>query len=296
LTLDTVSVSPDPIVGTNTATLTVTLTEPAPAGGLEIDLYHSGSTFIPPFVIVPEGEISADVPVETELEMPGSSIGTPLEGRHLATIRRVWLGVIAPAANFVESFTLATSRTAGGNLVTATVTLYEPAGEGGAEIALESDNLAVGTVPASVTVSEGNTVVTFDIDTDAVVSPADVNVRASYLDANQKARLTVVPTEPTVSLESVSFEWNRVLGPGDTIGTVTLSSAAPAGGIVVTLGGSRAGLATVPASVTVPEGETSADFTITTQFPDYHARYILVTATYDGLVRSAPLQIYDFSE
>src|SRR4029079_17433831 len=49
-------------------------------------------------------------------------------------------------------------------------------------------------------------------------------------------------------------------------GTVRLSSAAPAGGTVVSLGSNLPGVATMPSSVTVGAGPTSATFTITT-FP-----------------------------
>jgi hypothetical protein len=59
-----------------------------------------------------------------------------------------------------------------------------------------------------------------------------------------------------------------VLGGFDATGTVTLSATAPSGGIVVALGGSRAGLATVSASVTVAQGKTAVTFTITTVHPD----------------------------
>jgi trimeric autotransporter adhesin len=289
LTLESVSVSPEEVIGSNPATFTVTLTEPAPAGGLEVDLYHTSIATMAPFVVVPEGEISASVPVET-FTHPNGVLSAPLEGYHLGTARRVWIQVLAPPANYVTSLTFAESPTAGGNLVTATVTLDSAAGAGGAVIALESDNLAVATVPATVTVLEGNTTATFDVDTDAVVQPADAVIRATYNDVIARKVLTVVPTPSTVALESLSFEWSTVVGGNDATATVTLSDVAPAGGITITLGGSRAGLATVPATVTVPAGESSATFTVTTQHWD-RIRYARVTAAYDNLVRSADLKM-----
>ena len=53
-------------------------------------------------------------------------------------------------------------------------------------------------------------------------------------------------------------------GVGST-GTVTLSSAAPAGGAVVTLASSNTNAATVPASVTVAADATTKTFAITDQ-------------------------------
>ena len=286
ITLESISLSPTEVVGSNPATLTVNLTEPAEEGGLEVNLYGFGAV-LPPFVVVPEGESSVEIPIETSVvdEITEAYIGAS----HGATELFETLTINPPSGNFA-TLTLATSRTAGGNLVTATLTLDEPAVAGGATIALESDNPAVATVPASVTIDEDETTTTFDIDTDAVVAPADVMIGAAYNGVNRNERLTVVPTEGTVSLVSLELDWPSASHGNPIDATVTLSGEAPVGGIVVTLGGSRAGIATVPASVTVPEGETSATFTITTEEPD-HAPFILVTATYDGLVRSQLLQV-----
>ncbi len=287
ITLDSISLSPTELAGSNSATLTVNLTEPAEEGGLEVNLYGFFGAVVPPFVVVPEGESSVEIPVETSVvdEVTEAYVGAS----HGATQLFEILTINPPAGNFA-SLTLATSRTAGGNLVTATLTLDEPAAAGGAVITLESDTPAVATVPASVTIDEDETTTTFDIDTDAVVAPADVMIRAAYNGVSRKERLTVVPTEATISLVSLELDWPSTSHGNPIDATVTLSEAAPAGGIVVTLGGSRAGIATVPASVTVPEGETSATFTITTEEPN-HAPFILVTATYDSLVRSQLLQV-----
>jgi hypothetical protein len=286
ITLASISLSPAELVGSNPATLTVNLTEPADVGGLEVNLYGFGAG-VPPFVVVPEGESSVAVPVETSVvdEVTEAYVGA----QHGATQLFETLTINPPSGNFA-TLTLATPRTAGGNLVTATLTLDEPAGAGDAVIALASDTPAVASVPASVTIDEGETTTTFDVDTDAVVAPADVMIRATYNGVIRNERLTVVPTEATISLVSLELDYPSASHENPMDGTVTLSEAAPSGGIVVMLGGSRAGIATVPASVTVPEGETSARFTITTEEVP-NAPFILVTATYDGLVRSQLLQV-----
>ena len=77
-------------------------------------------------------------------------------------------------------------------------------------------------------------------------------------------------------------------GAGST-GTVTLTSAAPAGGAVVTLA-SNMNAATVPASVTVAAEATTATFAITT-----HAvaavTAVTITATYSGVAKTATLTV-----
>jgi len=73
-------------------------------------------------------------------------------------------------------------------------------------------------------------------------------------------------------------------------GTVTLSAAAPAGGAVVTLKSSKAFSASVPASVTVAAGATTANFQITTHYSN--AQNIpVITATYKGSSQTANLTV-----
>lgn len=289
LTLESVSVSPSTVVGSNEATLTVTLTEAAPAGGVDVELRRSGSlvTHVP-YVTVPEGQTSVTVGVTTAVVAGPETVN--LRATHAVTTRGAYLTITPAEGNHVASFTLAAPSAVGGDPVTGTITLADVAGSGGVTISLTSSNTAAATVPSSVTVSEGNTTASFDIDTEAVTQSVDVNIRTSYNDIHRSARLTIVPSAQTVALESVSID-SGVVGDFDATGMVTLSAAAPSGGIVVALGGSRAGLATVPASITIAQGQTTATFTITTVRP-LATSEVLVTAQYDGLVRTALLTIF----
>ncbi len=284
LTLDSIGVSPSTVVGTNGATLTVTLTAPALAGGLPVEISRNWDPAFsyPLYVVVPEGETTASVPVTTTL-VEETSIGY-FNARHVVTSREAELTIEPPSGNFITSLSLASPRAVGGDLVTATIALDDDAPSGGAEVTLTSSAPSVAAVPASVTVGQGNDSITFDVDTDAVTEAGDVWITATYNGVTQRVRLTVVPTSPTVTLESLSVPEYVARGESLT-GSVTLSSAAPSGGITVTLTGSRAGIATVPASVTVPFGETSAEFTITTNASSPVNRGVHVTATLETLVR-----------
>jgi hypothetical protein len=70
-----------------------------------------------------------------------------------------------------------------------------------------------------------------------------------------------VPPFNTGGLKSVAVSASNIVGGNSTTGTVTLGLAAPAGGLVVNLGSNNVS-ATVPGSVTVPAGKTSATFPI----------------------------------
>lgn len=92
-----------------------------------------------------------------------------------------------------------------------------------------------------------------------------------------------------VSLLSVSASPVSVTGGTASSGTVTLSGAAPTGGISVSLSSNKSS-ATVPSSVTVAAGSTAASFTITTQSVA-STTSVTVTASYNGASKTAALTI-----
>jgi hypothetical protein len=65
-------------------------------------------------------------------------------------------------------------------------------------------------------------------------------------------------------LQTVSLNPSTVVGGNPSQGTVTLNAPAPSGGAVVTLSSSNTAVATVPPSVTVAAGNTTATFSVTT--------------------------------
>ena len=89
-------------------------------------------------------------------------------------------------------------------------------------------------------------------------------------------------------LASLTLEAAEVLGGGVVGGQVTLESPATAGGAAVGLSSSNPAAASVPTSVTVPEGETSASFSVTTSAVALPTQ-VEVTGTSGGLTRTATL-------
>jgi hypothetical protein len=73
-------------------------------------------------------------------------------------------------------------------------------------------------------------------------------------------------------------------------GQVTLTALAPAGGIVITLGSSDTAIATVPASVNIPQGGNFATFTVSTR-PVSAATAVTITGSHGGNTRSATLTV-----
>ncbi|MCX7993793.1 MAG: S8 family serine peptidase [Fimbriimonadales bacterium] len=96
------------------------------------------------------------------------------------------------------------------------------------------------------------------------------------------------PTQPT--LDTLSLNPTTVVGGNSVTGTVTLTSAAPSGGFVVNLSSSNAAVASVPSSVTVPAGATSANFTVSTAAVSSSTN-VTITASAGGVSRTATLTV-----
>ncbi|HEY6194098.1 MAG TPA: hypothetical protein VI504_03575 [Candidatus Eisenbacteria bacterium] len=95
---------------------------------------------------------------------------------------------------------------------------------------------------------------------------------------------------PNATLSAVSLNPASVTGGTSSAGTITLTAAAPSGGLVVKLASNRTTVARVPASVTVAAGASSAAFTATTSAVTA-ATSATITATLGGAVRSATLAV-----
>ncbi len=149
-------------------------------------------------------------------------------------------------------FRLSSPFTVGGKSVTATLTLASPAPSGGMVFTLSSDDPTAATVPPSLTVPQGATSRTFTVT--AMIVP---DWRAPILTATSGA-LTLRNT-----LEVDPMLADLVANPGSATSnqnvtfTVLLNAAAPKKGVVVQLISKNPAIV-LPASVTVPSGQTSA--------------------------------------
>lgn len=176
----------------------------------------------------------------------------------------------------------------GGQSATGSVNLTGAAPGGGATISLSSANAAA-SVPSSVTVPAAASSATFPVTTSSVSSSSIGNISASHNGVTKSATVTVNP-QPAAALAALSLNPTTVRGGNLAVGTVTLTAAAPTGGLVVSLLSSNAGKAAVPSTVTVLAGSTTATFNITTAAV---SRKIVVTisASRAGITKSASLAI-----
>jgi hypothetical protein len=206
-----------------------------------------------------------------------------------STTRRFTPGA-APAAPALSAITVNPSSVVGGNGSTGTVTLSAAAPSGGATVALTSSNSGAATVPTSVTVVAGVTSASFAVTTATVTASTAVTLTASYNGTTRTTPLTVTPVPAAASLQAVSVNPTSMIGGATSQGTLTLTSAAPAGGAVVTLTSSNTGVAVVPGSVTVAAGTTSATFAATTSAVSASTP-VAITAAHNGVTRTATLTV-----
>lgn len=195
----------------------------------------------------------------------------------------------AAGAPSLSALSVSPTSVIGPASATGTAALTAAAPTGGAVVSLSSSNTGAATVPASVTVPAGATSATFTVATVAVSASASVTLTGAYGGASRSATLTVAPVPPPASLNTLTLSPASVTGGSASQGTVTLTSAAPAGGAIVSLSSSAAA-ASVPATVTVAAGATSATFTVATTTVTASTG-VTISAVLAGLTRTAGVTV-----
>ena len=279
------------MVGGASATGRVVLSAAAPAGGAVVTLTSdSPSVTVPASVTIPADAVAVIFPVTTSSVTATTAVTiTASFGGNPQSIR---LNVSPPQAGPVlAGVTVTPTSVAGLTTATATVTLSGPAPAGGAAVFVTHDSLALDQdlLGINVIVPAGATSATFTVGTYKVSVPMVASIIATYGGVTQTAMLTVNPTTaPTLS--TLSLNPASVTGGTSSTGTVTLTAPAPAGGMVVTLASNNTAAATVPASVTVAAGATSATFTVTTNAVTASTA-VAISATAGVVTRSATLTV-----
>ena len=119
-----------------------------------------------------------------------------------------------------------------------------------------------------------------------ILNPAFSLLTASDFEVIQ---LGWTPPSGAAALSGVSASPNAVVGGNPSTGTVSLTSAAPSGGAVVSLG-SASSAVTVPGSVSVSQGATSATFAIATSTVTTQTLATL-SATYSGVTKTTTVTV-----
>ena len=284
-TLSSIRCVPASVSGGSSSTCTATLLGTAPAGGASVSLSaNNPAVSVPGAVSVPAGASSVTVSVST------TSVATTQS----ATITASYAGVLQTASLSVQPPTISSHRCApatvlGGSSSTCTVTLSGAAPTGGSVVSLSSINSAV-TVPASLTIPGGVASATFSASTIPVAVSQSAAVTASFSGASQTALVAVVPAIPVTGLQcNLPGGTSFIPSLSSAVCTITLASPALASQPVAL--SSSAAYLTVPASVIVPAGAVSANFTINAGAITTGMN-ATITATTGGVSKALTLSVF----
>ncbi len=276
----------------------VTLAGPAPAGGQIINLlpcFQDGVPTLdleplPSSFVVPEGQTTAVFSFTTNNRFlsTGGQFWTRIYAND-GTVNRFAL-LKVDMQPFLTSFTIPSPVT-GGTSVTGNVAVdCEPWPSGGPVISLISSNPAVLTVPATVTMPQGLSVpaTSFPVTTTQVTTATVVPVTASINGSSMTVNVTVLPAPP-VTLTGFSVSQEVVAGYPYT-GSVTFSGPVPFGGATVSLVSDTPAVVSVPATLSVLQGQAGISFSgVTGAVTSGVTAHI--TATYNGVSLTAPIAV-----
>jgi len=314
-----------PVHGGWEAEMTVTLSKPAPetnpdrrCRGVHV-LAESSQPAIAPVPValcIQPGETTESFEIRTL----GVATDTPvtISARYLDfPARTATLDVLAPAVDRIE---LAVATAAGGDTLDAVLHFTgPPPASPPIKAYLGSTDPAVATVPTTVTLPPNATTVPFKILVHPVAEDTELRIRASRdplpiappqggsgggikgaLAAAQQVAILTTDIK-SVEIEVLPAELERVdVSSGINFPShvgVVLDGQAPAGGAVVQLSSERPDLVPAPASITIPEGSSSASAEMQLGIPSGDQASVKVTGTYRGVTRSDDFTVekHDFT-
>jgi hypothetical protein len=166
------------------------------------------------------------------------------------------------------------------------VTLNSIAGGGGAVVTFTNSHPGVVNMPANVTVPAGSSTVTFTVSSNPVSTDTIVTLTATRGTYTRELLVVVRP----ITIRSVSLNPNNVVGGTPSTGTIVFDPPIPDGGATINLSSTNPAVASVPATINVPGGATSANFTVTTT-PTSSTQNARITASFGASSASADLTV-----
>src|SRR6266700_3894325 len=248
------------------------------------------------------GTYTGSVTVSISDATSGATIYYTTDGSTPTSSSAVYTG----ALTFTQTTTLkamaAASRMTNSGVASATYTIQQ-------QVATPTFSLGGGTYTGSVTVSisdatsgatiyyttNGSTPTTSSAVYTGALTFTQTTTLKAMAAASGMANSGVASATYTVqqpSLTSLTLNPSTVVGGllGSSTGTVTLSGPAPSGGAVVSLSSSNPSVASVPASVTVPAGATSATFKVNTSLV-LISTTVTISGSYNNTTQSATLNV-----
>jgi hypothetical protein len=268
------SLSNESVVGGTSVNATVTLQSAAPPGGTTVRLVSSDPSIVrpPPTVFIPSGATDVDLTIPTSAVSVATRViietGTEIDGYRAP---QTWL-TVTPSGSpqpppSLSSLTLSSPTVLAGGTVTATLRLTSPAPAGGAVVRLQGSMEGQVIVPQSVTIPAGSISATFTTSpAPETPFPRWVFIQGSYgTSGGLQARiLEIDPAPGPATLLAIGPASQDLIGGNSGRASVALVIPAPPGGGVVSLTTDNPSIIHVPATVTIPGGNSASSFAIGT--------------------------------
>lgn len=254
-------------------------------------------------VTIPAGQASAQVvvtPIDDTVLETGETVILTLEGGSTASVVLADVEPARPvvsvslsdpdAAEPADAGELIVWRT-GSTVETLTVDLVPggTAGQGSDYNLPLTVTFAAGSDRVFVKAAPVDDFATEDPETVTLAVAASPSIHAGpYAGSTVTIRDDDLPGTP--ELTGLSLDPASVTGSKTATGTVVLDRPAPAGGALVSLSSSNPAMASVPASVTVAAGASSAVFTVTTSSVA-STRTVDISASRRGVTKTAALTV-----
>ena len=283
LGVQTLSLFPTSVIGGSSASGTVSLSGPAGPGGTAVTLASSYTgAIVPASLPIAAGASSATFSVTTVPQL--NTVPVTISAGLGTSVQSTVLTVNALA---LASLSVSPNPTPGGTAITGTVALNGPAPPSGMSVSLSSSNIKLATVPASITVAGGDSSASFEIGSSAVAKAQTVTIAAALGSVVQRTALQLQPP----ALVSLTVAPASVQGSSTTAVTGVVMLSGPAGApVLVKISSSNTSAATVPATVIVRPGKTSATFKVSHKKVKVSAA-VTISATLSQVSETAKLTV-----
>jgi hypothetical protein len=238
--LANVAILPGVVVGGTPAHVSISLSGPAPAQGTTIQIFvdgdPTGTIKVPDSVRVPPGgrDAAFDVVTQPVAAAVTASIRVVMTTAGRSESRAVNLTVQPPV---VDQLTLNPTALDSGSLAQATLTLTGPAPAGGLPLRMATSDpnaTAFPDIPSgTVVVPAGQSTLQVRVSTNPAVGNVTVTISATPSAPGRPAQASL--TIRRLTLTGPTFNPPEVMGGAASIGTLTLSGVAPAGGTPIDL-------------------------------------------------------------
>ncbi len=243
--LDNPSIAPGTV-----SNVTVTVSPAAPAGGESVTISGTGPLALPLAIVIPPGAVSQSFQLQTNsvTNQSTQTITATLNGASETTTL-----TISPLT--VSNVQFSAASVYEGNNETCTVTLSGNVPSSGASATISGTGPA--NLPSTLSFAAGTSSASFIILAPSVGATTAQSVTATL---GQSAVTQSFNVEPSV-IQSITAYPATIVGGATTGFTVTLYDTAGLSGDVVSISGT--GPLSLPATVLVPAGQSSVNFTAT---------------------------------